>query len=120
MMVSLFTATKLVKSTDLLRLYPWIPSICLEERYIPVFVQRYGCCNDLNQMTNLYCCHGLEGVWPGSSFLLVFDQAFAVQYSVSNKIQNTYLKHFITFKLLEQADFLGWRRISLCGMKWFI
>ena len=38
MMVRLFTAGKLPKSTDLSRLHRRIPCICLEERYIPVFV----------------------------------------------------------------------------------
>ena len=38
MVVRLFTAAKLVKSTDLSRLQPRIQSICLEERYIPVFL----------------------------------------------------------------------------------
>ena len=38
MMVRLFTAAKLVKSTDLSRLHPKISSVCLEERYIPVLV----------------------------------------------------------------------------------
>ena len=53
------TAAKLVKSTDLSRLHPRIPSICLEERYIPVFVERYGCSNDLNEITNLHCWRGV-------------------------------------------------------------
>ena len=38
MVVRLFTAAKLVKSTDLSRLHPKISSVCLEERYIPVLV----------------------------------------------------------------------------------
>ena len=38
--------------------------------------------------------------WPGSSFLLVFNQTLAVQ-------QIKYLKHFITIKLLVKADVLG-------------
>ena len=46
--------------------------------------------------------------WPGSSFLLVSNQALAVQYnSVFKKTQIKYLKHFITIKLLEKAYFLG-------------
>ena len=46
--------------------------------------------------------------WPGSSFLLVFNQALAVQYnSVFKKTQIKYLKHFITIQLLEKADLLG-------------
>ena len=45
---------------------------------------------------------------PSSSFLLVFNQALAVQYSVClTKTQSKYLKHFITIKLLEKADFSG-------------
>ena len=44
---------------------------------------------------------------PSSSFLLVFNQALAVQYSVFNKTQIKYLKHITTIKLLEKADFLG-------------
>ena len=59
MVVRLFTAAKLVKSTDLSRLQPRIQSICLEERYIPVFLQRHGCSNDLNEMTNLHFWMGL-------------------------------------------------------------
>ena len=50
---------KLVKSIDLL--YPRIIYICLEKRYIPIFVSRYGCSNDLNKMTNFHCCHCLGG-----------------------------------------------------------
>ena len=61
MMVRLFTAAKLSQSTDLSRLHPRIPCICLDERYIPIFVQRHGCSNDLNKMTNLHCCHCLGG-----------------------------------------------------------
>ena len=38
MMVRLFTAAKLVKSTNFSRLHPSIQSIGLEQRYIPVFV----------------------------------------------------------------------------------
>ena len=38
MMVRLFTAAKLSQSTDLSRLYARIPCICLDERYIPIFV----------------------------------------------------------------------------------
>ena len=49
MMVRLFTAAKLPKSTDLLRLHPRIPCICLEERYILIFVWRYGCSNDIKK-----------------------------------------------------------------------
>ena len=59
MMVRLFTAAKLAKSIDLSRLYPRILCICLEERYIPIFVSRYGCRNDLNKMTNFHCSHRL-------------------------------------------------------------
>ena len=44
---------------------------------------------------------------PSSSFLLVFNQALAVQYSVFRKTQIKYLKHFIINKLSEKADFLG-------------
>ena len=47
------------------------------------------------------------GGWPGISFLVVFNQALEVQYSVFNKTQIKYLKHFFTIKLLEKADFLG-------------
>ena len=42
MMVRLFTAAKLPKSTDLLRLHPRIPCICLEERYILILFRDMG------------------------------------------------------------------------------
>ena len=53
MMVRLFTAAKLSKSTELSRLHG--------ERCIPIFVYKYGCSDDLNKMTNLHCCHCLGG-----------------------------------------------------------
>ena len=68
-MVRLFTAAKLSQSTDLSRLHPRIPCICLDERYIPIFVQRYGCSDDLNKMTNLHSCHCL-GSGGGSRVVL--------------------------------------------------
>ena len=61
-------------------------------------------------MTNLHCCHCLGGgglVAFFLSFLLVYNQALAAQYSVFNKTQIKYLKLIITIKLLEKADFLG-------------
>ena len=47
-------------------------------------------------MTNPLCCHCLVRGRPGSSFLLVFNQALTVQYSVFDKTQIKYLKHFNT------------------------
>ena len=90
MMVRLFTAAKLVLP-NFSRLHPSIPSIYLEQRYIPIFSS-----TDLNKKANLHCscCHCQ--VARRSSFLLVFNQALTVQYSVFNKTQIKYIKYFIT------------------------
>ena len=62
----------------------------------------------VNKMTNLHCYHCLEGGGgSGSFFLLVFNQALAVQYLVLNKKLIEYLKYFIPIKLLDKAEFLG-------------
>ena len=53
-------------------------------------------------------CLGQGDGRVGSSFLLVFNQALTVKYSVFNKTQIRYLNHFITITisqlLLEKAS----------------
>ena len=80
MMVRLSTVVKLSKSTDLSRLHPRIPCICLEEIYIPILFERYGCSNDLNKMTNLHCCHCL---W-GGQVVLLFSPGFQSSFGSLN------------------------------------
>ena len=83
-MVRLFTAAKLVKSTNLSRLHPLlIQSICLEQIYSSICLEQRDigvimCNNDLNKKANLdcWCCHYLGGGQVGSSFLLVFNQTY--------------------------------------------
>ena len=106
MMVRLFTAAKLLLSTDLSRLHRRIPCICLEKRYIPIFDQR--CSNGLNKMTNLHCCHclGRDGQVALSS-LFSIKLTLAVHIQCLTKTQFKYLKHFITIKLSEKTDLLG-------------
>ena len=107
MMVRLFTAAKLLYSTHLSRLHLRISCISLEERNIPIFVQRYGCSNDLSKMTNLHCCHCPGGggqVVPFSWFSIKLWQ-FNIQCLTNSQIN--YLKNFSTIKFLEKADFLG-------------
>ena len=119
-MVRLFTAAKLSWPTDLSRLNPRIPFICLDERYIPIFVQRYGCSNDLNKMTNLHCCHFAQEDVARQFFPPGFNQTLAVQYSVFNKNTNKVLETLHYYQTFEESRlFSDCRQITFVTLNGF-
>ena len=87
------------------RLHPRIHCIWLDERYIPIFVYRYGCSDDLNKMTNLHCCHCLGGGGQVvlSSWLSIKLWQFNIQCLTKTQIK--YFKHFI--KTFGESRFFG-------------
>ena len=84
------------------------------------YLFRDGYSNDLNKMTNPHCCHCLVARQFFSylfSWFLIKLWQFNIQCLTKRKL-TIYFKHIITIILLEKADFLGWRKILLCSMKW--